>query len=410
MKPQLNLTKSRSISVLGSPQRNVGLPNLLRLTISLATIFLALELAFPSGALAKKPSLRTRIRMLLLRKHEKRQEAVETRRKLKLLKHKERTIASQVVETQQRLEKTREEYDRASRRLQRTRHRLQKTQESLRAIEKRLARHNEALGDRLVSIYKNGSLVYVELILDSENFSDVVKRTYLFRKIVENDIRLLRAIKRDRDEIARKKELLHYQEQQLQSAQAEVGAKKNEIATQAERERQLLFKIRHERAAYEATLRELEEASREIEAMIRRLTAPAVGGVVRAWRGGFIRPVLGMLTSTFGYRFHPIFKIRSFHTGVDLAAPPGTPIHAAAGGRCIFAGWQRAYGKTVIIDHGEGLATVYAHCSSLSVAPGTNVSQGQCIGRVGSTGASTGPHLHFEVRRHGRPVNPMTLK
>ncbi|NCO36051.1 MAG: hypothetical protein AUJ92_04895 [Armatimonadetes bacterium CG2_30_59_28] len=383
----------------------------------LGVLSLAMGLSISPAALAKKSSrtrgesaIKTKIHNLRQKKKEGHQEATEARKKLKVLKKQERTITSQVAETQQCLEQTRGEYDRANHRLNRTRNQLDRTQESLREVEKRLANHNEALGDRLVSIYKNGSLVYLEMVLESRSFSDVVKRTYLFRKIVENDIGLLHRIQADREEIAQKRDLLRHQERQIESAQAQVEQKKKEIATQAERERQLLFKVCHERAAYEANLRELEQSSREITAMIQRLAAPSSGGGVTAWRGGFIRPVSGRITSSFGYRFHPIFKVRRIHTGVDLSARSGTPIRAAAGGRCIFAGWQRAYGKMVIIDHGGGLATVYAHCSSTSISSGSRVSQGQSIAHVGSTGASTGPHLHFEVRRNGRPVNPMTLR
>jgi murein DD-endopeptidase MepM/ murein hydrolase activator NlpD len=126
------------------------------------------------------------------------------------------------------------------------------------------------------------------------------------------------------------------------------------------------------------------------------------------WSGRFIRPVEGRITSGYGMRVHPIFKVRKMHTGIDIAAPTGTPIHAADSGVVVEAGYIRGYGYTVIIDHGGGVATLYAHCSAILVAVGQEVKQGQIIARVGSTGYSTGPHLHFEVRINGEPVNPLS--
>jgi murein DD-endopeptidase MepM/ murein hydrolase activator NlpD len=117
-------------------------------------------------------------------------------------------------------------------------------------------------------------------------------------------------------------------------------------------------------------------------------------------------PVRGHLSSRFGVRYHPILHRRKLHTGDDLAARYGTPFRAARGGRVLWAGWKKAYGNTVIIDHGNGTTTLYGHASKLAVRAGQPVQAGQYIGNVGSTGFSTGPHLHFEVRKHGQPIDP----
>ncbi len=116
-----------------------------------------------------------------------------------------------------------------------------------------------------------------------------------------------------------------------------------------------------------------------------------------------------VITSGFGIRFHPILKKYRPHHGVDYAAPYGTKVRSVGDGKVIFAGWRGGYGKTVIIRHGKGYITTYAHLSRIYVKKGQNVKQGQIIGAVGSTGLSTGPHLHFEVRRHGRLLNPLRL-
>ncbi len=131
------------------------------------------------------------------------------------------------------------------------------------------------------------------------------------------------------------------------------------------------------------------------------------GGYSGKWSGHFLKPVPGGIGSGFGMRYHPILHYFRMHTGVDLHASYGEPVHAADKGLVVFADWRGGYGRCVIIDHGSGYATVYAHMSSFDVSSGQTVSRGQVIGRVGSTGLSTGPHLHFEVRINGTPVNPL---
>jgi murein DD-endopeptidase MepM/ murein hydrolase activator NlpD len=123
--------------------------------------------------------------------------------------------------------------------------------------------------------------------------------------------------------------------------------------------------------------------------------------------GGMTRPVPGGVTSGFGMRFHPILNYSRMHQGVDLRASYGTPIVAVADGRVEFAGWHGGHGNAVELDHGGGTETLYGHMSRILVRPGQSVHRGQEIGLVGSTGLSTGPHLHFEVHRNGVPVNPL---
>jgi murein DD-endopeptidase MepM/ murein hydrolase activator NlpD len=122
--------------------------------------------------------------------------------------------------------------------------------------------------------------------------------------------------------------------------------------------------------------------------------------------GRFIIPAKGPATSEMGYRIHPIRGGRKFHAGLDIGARMGAPVKASNGGRVTYAGWMGGYGNIVIVDHGNGMTTRYAHLQGFNVRQGHSVSQGQQIGRVGNTGGSTGPHLHFEIRKHGQPVNP----
>ena len=173
----------------------------------------------------------------------------------------------------------------------------------------------------------------------------------------------------------------------------------------------MINKLRTNRAFYERSEAELASQSASLQAMLAKRSESQSAGIKVTT--GFIRPLGGQITSPFGYRTHPIFHSRIFHSGLDIAAPMGTPIKASNSGKVIMAGWYGGYGKVVIIDHGvvrgQPITTLYGHMSSINVSQGQKVSQGQVIGRVGSTGYSTGPHCHFEVRVKGQPRNPLNF-
>jgi murein DD-endopeptidase MepM/ murein hydrolase activator NlpD len=217
----------------------------------------------------------------------------------------------------------------------------------------------------------------------------------------------------------------------------DVARARSQVAAEAVREEALLASAQERKAAHEARIASLQAESQSIAEMIRRRQAereaqlrraadeaaalarqadaarrtavPVVDdlAVTPSGRGVLAVPVsASRLSSSFGMRVHPIFGSQRMHTGVDFAASTGTPIRAAADGVVIAVGGQGGYGLTVVLDHGGSLATLYAHMSAFAVGDGETVARGQVIGYVGSTGSSTGPHLHFEVRVDGTPVNP----
>jgi murein DD-endopeptidase MepM/ murein hydrolase activator NlpD len=181
-----------------------------------------------------------------------------------------------------------------------------------------------------------------------------------------------------------------------------VTERRDEVQRELDGQRALLQSVRSDIDLFEKELDGLEAEQARIEQLIR--SESSSGG--SAPSGIFVRPVPGGITSGFGYRVHPILGTRRLHTGVDMSAGSGTPIRAAAAGRVILAAYYGGYGNAVIIDHGGGISTLYAHQSRIGVSKGTQVGAGDTIGFVGSTGFSTGPHLHFEVRQNGSPVNP----
>jgi murein DD-endopeptidase MepM/ murein hydrolase activator NlpD len=182
---------------------------------------------------------------------------------------------------------------------------------------------------------------------------------------------------------------------------AEIEPARAEAASQEAAENAALQGIQSNKTQYEAELASLQAASDSIAARLRSIgSGPGQPGDCQA------RPVPGGISSPFGPRYHPILHYTRVHSGADMSAGSGTPIHACRSGVVVIAGSQGGYGNAVVIDHGGGMATLYAHQSSIATSVGAHVAAGQVIGYVGSTGMSTGPHLHFEVRLSGNPVDP----
>jgi murein DD-endopeptidase MepM/ murein hydrolase activator NlpD len=253
------------------------------------------------------------------------------------------------------------------------------------------------------------------VLLSASTLTDAsVTLAYLDRVAETTDAAIARLEALEVQEI-HQKELAEQQEEFLAAqvdvlalAEARAAEQRQVVADKAARveeelatQRSLLAELDHEIEHFEGEIAALEKEQARLEALLAEEQAP--GGVSPA---GFVRPVPGPITSPFGPRLHPILGYSRMHTGVDMTAPQGQEIRAVADGRVILASWYGGYGNTVIIDHGGGMATLYAHQSSLSVGYGSQVSGGDVIGLAGATGLATGPHLHFEVRLNGTPVNP----
>jgi murein DD-endopeptidase MepM/ murein hydrolase activator NlpD len=289
------------------------------------------------------------------------------------------------------------------------------------AARRSLRLHDEMLRRRLVDIYENGDLSYVNVLISARSFSDFVERWEDLRLLIGANERAVRARKKAERLVASAQADLERTRLQLQQEQEAQVEARNQLDTLASERRNLVNLTGAERrtvasqvaqmedlsAAEEAQLESLIQArQRELEAQRRAAGITGGGEETPGGPGTFSWPVTGTITSPFGWRSNPFGGSPEFHQGLDIAAPSGTTVTAAAGGTVIMAQWYGGYGNYILIDHGGGYSTGYGHLSAIYVSNGQGVKRGQAIGAVGSTGASTGPHLHFEVRIDGKPVDP----
>jgi len=320
----------------------------------------------------------------------------------------QRTVASQLEATERRLEAVQQDVTQNKLRLYRAQSILKSVRERLARTRRQLAWHNALLSRRLSDIYQGEDVTYANVILGSLDLWTMLTRSYYVEQVLASDVRLIEQIRRDEAQIRSDEREQVRKVREIDSLQVRLVAQRDEIGRLAAERQAQLSRIEHDAALYEQALNELLAKSKEIEDTIRRLQATPAGRqrYARKYTGSLGLPVSGRISSGFGYRMHPILRVRKLHTGVDIAAPSGTAIHASGPGEVILAGWMGAYGYAVVIDHGGGVSTLYGHCSKLLVHVGQKVSKGEVIARVGSTGWSTGPHCHFEKRINGSPVNP----
>ncbi len=300
------------------------------------------------------------------------------------------------------------------------------------AAEATLKRHDDALKRRLVDAYERGDLGYVNVLLSSTSFNDFAERWQDIRYLISANQKTVRERRDAERAVSLARSQLEGQRNELDTARnraqqakyalAALATQRESLVAVASRQRQSVStevtQLEDLTAAQEAQLEAYirqrqaeEEARRAAEADARRRAALLAGvqAPPEATEGGpgtFSWPASGPITSPFGMRVHPGTGVFKMHTGIDIGAPMGATITAAAAGRVIFAGWESGYGNTIIIDHGGEASTLYAHCSQIFVSNNQDVQRGQAIGAVGATGDATGPHLHFEIRLNGVAVDP----
>jgi len=281
-------------------------------------------------------------------------------------------------------------------------------EQELKEIEEELDAKAATLNSRIAIMYKNGNGNILQILLKAEDFLELVSRIKLMNILAQRDADILNEIKDKRAaNLNIKKGIIDLREKQkerkteIEKLVAQAEKKQGEIEGIYDEKNSLLAKTRANKNSLIAMEKDLEIKEAEITRILESYKYGNAPG------GKFMWPVAGRLKSGFGYRMHPIFGYRRFHSGIDIIAPSGTIIKSADGGEIIHAGYDGGYGYSIMVYHGGGFATWYAHLSRILVSVGQRVERGQVIGLVGSTGWSTGPHLHFEVRINGAAQNPV---
>ena len=284
---------------------------------------------------------------------------------------------------------------------------IAKAEYELEESNKRYEKQKDLLETRLIAMYETGDLSYLDLLFNSKSISEFLSNYFLIEEIAKADTELLETVEAERIYNKKLKEALETKKLILIASRE--TREKNAIALENMGiiKNSILKKLSEEELALHQKIEEYQKQIAEIETEIRLLALANIGeeyvGGTMAW------PVPGYtrITSQFGMRTHPITGVYKLHTGVDIGAPMGAQFIAANDGIVTYAGWNTAYGNMVIVDHGGGITTLYAHGSEILVSVGDTIYQGHPVLKVGSTGYSTGPHAHFEVRINGDYVEPL---
>ncbi|MGC1307261.1 MAG: peptidoglycan DD-metalloendopeptidase family protein [Phormidesmis sp.] len=305
-----------------------------------------------------------------------------------------------------------------------TEYQLAAAEQSLRQLETDLERNQAvyeeartAVVGRLQFMQRQQSSQGWALLLQSNNLNDFLDRRYRLKQVYGADRAMLVSLEDQSTEIVAQQEGVEQQKNSISIMRQQLMASRAEYSEQMQQQAATMQRLRENRGALSAAINRLDKDSDKLTELILERVAKAQAAdakmareeALRAARssGKMVMPSLGPITSQFGNRFHPVLGYSRFHAGTDFGAEQGSPILAAETGVVIFSGWYGGYGNAVILDHGGGLTTLYAHASRLNVSEGSTVRKGDVVAAVGTTGLSTGPHLHFEVRRNGEPIDPM---
>ncbi|BDV43348.1 peptidase M23 [Geotalea uraniireducens] len=356
----------------------------------------------------------------------------EIREKKRLLKKTtkvEKQVSGELQEIDSSLREKQSQLLSLSRDLQRVEQNISQTGKDIEIAKGEVERKKTEIQHRLVSIYKAGEISNVRMFYSSESFPQMVENLRYMRSVIDNDRRLFADYNLKIAELSKLKGKLEGEAKRKEVLASGIEHKKQEIQTEKQRKVAYLSQVRQDKQSYLASLRELQANARRLQVMVEKLEAlsrrsytpkgekgrpkgrfPELPLVTDkgfgAQRGKLAMPAGGQIVDTFGRHKHPDFNSYTVSNGISIAAPAGAPIHAVYEGKVIFANYFKGYGNMVIIDHGGGFFSLYAHASRIAKGVGAEVSRNETIASVGDVDSSRGPMLYFEIRYQGRPIDP----
>lgn len=327
----------------------------------------------------------------------------ETQKAITQKEAEQKKLRNELYQINSTLEKTNASINEINKSLELSEDNIEKITEDIAVKEVEVSQRSELLKERLADIYIKGEVKFIDVLFQATSFSDFLSRYEMMKIVAKNDNALLDELEEEKRTLDEAKAQLENEKAKLIELKSQREARTNELSVASSRHQTVIANITKEKSYYEAMLDELEEQSKIIEQQIR-----AVQGTGGTSPSALNWPTPGYyrITSPYGYRLHPILKTNRLHTGIDLGVPYGNNVLASNSGKVILAKYNGSYGYCVIIDHGGGMSSLYAHLSAFSVKLGDTVATGQKIGQIGTSGLSTGPHLHFEVRLNGSHTDP----
>lgn len=347
---------------------------------------------------------------------------IKERQRAKEVAEQERSIAHQLIRIDRELKLKTAELQELEAKLDKSGERLRRLSREIAEIQGKLQKAKLLLARRLRALYKQRPWGGVRFLFSSDGFTETALRIKYLMTVASQDRRFISDYTAISSELQEKRKELEAYKAEIARNQALAREKRQEILEEQRVRRLLLVRVREEKAGHLAALKELEKASQELQSLIARLKAEEAaarrrvlqgegrsldGSAFAILRGKLPWPTEGVLTSTFGRREHPRFKTVTFNKGIEIKAPEGREIVAVHNATVLYADWFKGYGRLLILDHGGGYFTIYAHASELLVKAGDRVSKGQVIARVGDSGSLEGPKLYFELRYQGKPQDPL---
>ncbi len=335
-------------------------------------------------------------------------------------------ILSEISELDNNMDKLYSEVNNLEAQISQSTNKIEELEERSSELKKELEVSKKIMDKRLRVLYKNNGTSYIEILLSAEGFSDFFEKIDIINTLISFDNEEINKFKANQEELDKNIKASSEEKKTLENAKAIVDANLEELNAKKDEKTKLMAKAENELGTAEKLLAQNEAESKEIlasiTAMEKAASRPSRGGSISqsntkpsnsgssssqvSTNGMYsITGTRYAITSPFGYRTSPVGRGQEFHKGIDIGAPYGAPVYSLKAGTVTYAGWMEGYGNVVVVSHGD-ISTLYAHNSSLSVSPGQTVAGGQQLSNVGSTGWSTGPHIHFEVIKNGTNIDP----